>query len=66
MRIEVHKVAQRSRIHVPMLEKQEARGLLLGEEDPLEEDTAICSSTFAWEIPWTEEPGRLQFIGSKA
>ena len=65
MRIEVHKVAQRSRIHVPTLEKQEARGLL-GEEDPLEEDTAICSSTFAWEIPWTEEPGRLQFIGSQS
>ena len=49
-----------------MLEKQEAQGLLLGGEDPLEEDTAICSSTFAWEIPWTEEPGRLQSTGSQS
>ena len=28
-------------------------------EDPLEKDTATHSSTLAWEIPWTEEPGRL-------
>ena len=37
---------------------------ILGLEDPLEEGKAIHSSILAWEIPWTEEPGRLQSIGS--
>jgi len=32
----------------------------LGREDPPEEGMAIYSSILAWEIPWTEEPGRLQ------
>ena len=32
-------------------------------EDPLEKEMAIHSSTIAWKIPWTEEPGRLQSIG---
>ena len=36
----------------------------LGWEDPLEKEMAIHSSTIAWEIPWTEEPGRLQSMGS--
>ena len=36
----------------------------LGQEDPLEEDTATHSSILAWRIPWTEELGRLQSIGS--
>ena len=36
----------------------------LGWEDPLEEGMAIYSSIHAWRIPWTEEPGRLQSIGS--
>ena len=36
----------------------------LGREDPLEKEMAIHSSTIAWEIPWTEEPGRLQSMGS--
>ena len=35
----------------------------LGWEDPLEKAMAIHSSTIAWKIPWTEEPGRLQSIG---
>ena len=39
--------------------KQETRVLSLGQEDPLEEDMATHSSILAWEIPWTEEPGRL-------
>ena len=34
----------------------------LGQEDPLEKETATCSSIHAWRIPWTEEPGRLQSI----
>ena len=37
----------------------------LGQEDPLEKEMAAHSSILAWEIPWTEEPGRLQFIGSQ-
>ena len=39
------------------------RVLSLGQEDTLEKDTAIHSNTLAWKIPWTEETGRLQFIG---
>ena len=38
---------------------------LLGWEDPLEEEMATHSSILAWEIPWTEEPGGLQSIGSQ-
>ena len=34
----------------------------LGQEDPLEKETATHCSILAWEIPWTEEPGRLQPI----
>ena len=36
----------------------------LGQEDPLEEEMATHSSILAWEIPWTEEPGGLQSMGS--
>ena len=36
----------------------------LGWEEPLEKGMATYSSILAWGIPWTEEPGRLQFIGS--
>ena len=37
----------------------------LGWEDPLENEMATHSSTLAWKIPWTEEPGRLQSMGSQ-
>ena len=37
----------------------------LGQEDPLEKETATHSSILAWKISWTEEPGGLQFMGSK-
>ena len=37
----------------------------LGWEDPLEKEMAIHSSTIAWKIPWTEEPGRLHSMGSQ-
>ena len=37
----------------------------LGWEDPLEKEMAIHSSTIAWKIPWMEEPGRLQSVGSQ-
>ena len=35
----------------------------LGQEGPLEKEMAIHSSILAWKIPWTEEPGGLQFMG---
>ena len=37
----------------------------MGLEDPLEKEIATQSSILAWEIPWTEEPGGLQSIGSQ-
>ena len=37
----------------------------LGWEDPLEKEMATHSSTLAWKIPWTEECGRLQSMGSQ-
>ena len=37
----------------------------LGREDPLEKELATHSSILAWKIPWTEEPGGLQSIGSQ-
>ena len=37
----------------------------LGQEDPLDKEMATHSSTFAWKIPWTEEPGGLQSMGSQ-
>ena len=42
---------------------QETRVQFLGWEDPLEKETATHSSTLAWKIPWTGEPGRLQSRG---
>ena len=37
----------------------------LGWEDPLEKEMATYSSILAWKIPWTEEPGELQAMGSQ-
>ena len=45
---------------------QETQVKFLGWEDPLEKETAIHSSTLAWKIPWTEEPDRLQSMGSQS
>ena len=42
---------------------QETQVWSLGQEDPLEREMATHSSTLAWEIPWTEEPGGLQSVG---
>ena len=42
---------------------RETRVRFLGQEDPLEKEIAIHSSTLAWKIPWTEETDRLQFMG---
>ena len=41
---------------------QETWVQFLGREDPLEKEMATHSSILAWEIPWTEEPGRPQFM----
>ena len=41
-------------------------GLALGWEIPLEKEMAICSSTIAWKIPWTEEPGKLVYRVAKS
>ena len=48
-----------------MQETQESQVLSLGWEDPLKKEMAIHSSILAWEVPWTEEPGRLQSWGCK-
>ena len=42
---------------------QETRVQPLGREDPLEEEIAAHTSILAWEIPWTQEPGRLHSMG---
>ena len=44
---------------------QETRIQSLGQEDALEKEMATHSSILAWEIPWAEEPGGLQRIGSQ-
>ena len=44
---------------------RETRVRSLGREDPLEKEMAIHSSTLAWKIPWTEEPDRLQSMGTQ-
>ena len=46
-----------------LLVMQETQVQSLGRDDPLEEEMATHSSILAWEIPWTEKPGRLQSTG---
>ena len=48
-----------------MQETQESQVQSLGWEDPLEKEMATPSSILAWRIPWTEEPGVVQSIGSQ-
>ena len=55
-------LAQRLK-RLPAMQEIQVRSL--GGEDPLEEETATHSNILAWEIPWTEEPGRLQSVGSQ-
>ena len=55
-------MAQWQTIRLPM---QKACVQPLGREDPLEEDTGTHSSILAWRIPWAEEPGGLQSMGSQ-
>ena len=49
--------------HLPTMRETWVQSL--GQEDPLEKEMATHSSTLAWEIPWMEEPGRLQSVGSQ-
>ena len=49
--------------NVPAMRETQVR--LLGQEEPLEKGMATHSSILAWRIPWTEEPGRLQSMGSQ-
>ena len=49
--------------HLPAV--RETRVQSLGCEDPLEKEMATHSSTLAWKIPWTKEPGRLESMGSQ-
>ena len=49
--------------HLPTM--QETWVQSLGQEDALEKEMATHSSTLAWKIPWMEEPGRLQSVGSQ-
>ena len=48
-----------------MQEMQETRVQSLGQEDPLEEGMATHSSILVWRIPWTEEHGGIQSMGSQ-
>ena len=48
-----------------LLTMRETRVRSLGQEDPLEKEMATCSSSLAWKIPWMEEPGRVQSMGSQ-
>ena len=55
-------MAQRLK-HLPAMQETWVRSL--GREDPLEKEMATYSSILAWRIPWTEEPGWLQSMGSR-
>ena len=59
---EVSLVAQMVK-RLPTMQETQVRSL--GREDPLEKEIATHSSTLAWKIPWMEEPGRLQSMGSQ-
>ena len=48
-----------------MQEQQEMQIQSLGWEDPLDKEMATHSGILVWEIPWAEEPGRLQSMGSQ-
>ena len=60
--VRASQVAHWSRIHLSL---QEMQVQSLGREDPREREMATHSSVLAWRTPWTEEPGRLQRVGSQ-
>ena len=48
--------------HLPTMQETQVRSL--GREESLEKEMATHASILAWRIPWTEDPGRPQFMGS--
>ena len=50
--------------NLPAIQENQVQSL--GQEDPLEKEMETHSGILAWEIPWTEEPGGLQFMGSQS
>ena len=60
--LEIFLVAQTVKNLPAVLETQVGS---LGQEDPLEKEMATHSSILAWKIPWTEEPSKLQSMGSQ-
>ena len=60
--IQIFPVAQMVK-NLPTMQETSVRSL--GQEDPLEKGMATHCSIFAWRIPWREEPGGLQFVGSQ-
>ena len=58
-------MAQRVKNLPAIQELQETKVRSLSQEDPLEEGMATHSSIIAWRLPWTEEPGWLQLMGSQ-
>ena len=59
-------VVKKKKIHLSMQEMKETQVRSLSWEDPLKEKMATHSSILAWKIPWTEEPGVLQSMGSQS
>ena len=55
----------RKRTCLPKQEMEETQVRSLGRDDPLEKEMTTHSCVLAWEIPWTEEPGGLQSMGSQ-
>ena len=53
------------RTHLPVQETQEMQVRLRGQEDPLEKEMETHSTILAWRIPWAEESGEPQFMGSQ-
>ena len=56
---------KKKKARLPMQETREIRVQSLGWEDAMEEGMESHSSILPWRIPWTEEPGKLQSIGSQ-
>ena len=62
----MHAMAQQVKNPLAKQETQETWVQLLGQEDPLEEEMAICSNILTWKTPQTEEPGGFQSKGSQS
>ena len=65
MPMEIYRASQGAQQVKNLPAMQEPRVQFLGQENPLEEGMATHSSILAWRIPWTEEPGELQSMGSQ-